>query len=261
MTRALPRTNFNSSRLIRLLADLSVVDEAKSPQDFAERLGEWLDVGDAITLSAALNCSVAGLAPARPGEPAGVATALQAALSAELARLRSALTESITTDGVFKTGKVRIKLPTPAAGATPESAADFAPWHRYYQAHQRDMESNIGLLRNTVRATLSNHSPALRQIAELDAAFVKVLSDRERSLLAMVPSLLEKRFGQLRRAHLAATVDASVADDPTQWLQPGGWLAGFCRELQQVLLAELDLRLQAVIGLIEAFSNEVTRPQ
>jgi hypothetical protein len=256
MTRALPSTNFNSSRLIRLLADLSVVDVAKPQQDFAERLGEWLDVGDAITLSAALNCSAAGLAPARSGEPASVA----AALSAELARLRTALTESITTDGVFKTGKVRIKLPTPAAGATPESAADFAPWHRYYQAHQRDMESNIGLLRNTVRATLSNHSPALRQIAELDAAFVKVLSDRERSLLAMVPSLLEKRFGQLRRAHLAATVDPS-ADDPTQWLQPGGWLAGFCRELQQVLLAELDLRLQAVIGLIEAFSNEVTRPQ
>lgn len=260
MTRALPRTNFNSSRLIRLLADLAVVDDARMPQDFAARLGEWLDVGDAITLSAALNCSVRGLVP--PGEPAGVA----AALSAELARLRTAQTETITTDGVFKTGKVRIKLPTPATGASPESAAEFAPWHRYYQAHQRDMESNIGLLRNQVRAALSNFSPALRQIAELDAAFVKVLSDRERSLLAMVPSLLEKRFGQLRRAHLAAlaarsaTADIS-ADDPNQWLQPGGWLTAFYRELQRVLLAEMDLRLQPVIGLIEAFSNEVTTQQ
>lgn len=239
-----------------MLADLAVVDVAKSPQDFAERLGEWLDVGDAITLSAALNCSVGGLAPARPGEPAGVA----AALSAELARLRCTLSESITTDGVFKTGKVRIKLPTPAAGATPESAAEFAPWHRYYQAHQRDMESNIGLLRTQVRAVLSDFSPALRQIAELDAAFVKVLSDRERSLLAIVPSLLERRFGQLRRAHLAGMADTS-ADDPNQWLQPGGWLTAFCRDLQRVLLAELDLRLQAVIGLIEAFGNEVTRQQ
>lgn len=241
-----------------MLADLSVVDVVKSPQDFAERLGEWLDVGDAITLSAALNCSVGGLAPARPGEPAGLA-----GLQTELARLRAALTESITTDGVFKTGKVRIKLPTPAAGASPESAADFAPWHRYYQAHQRDMESNIGLLRTKVRAALSNFSPASRQIAELDAAFVKVLSERERSLLAIVPSLLEKRFGQLRRAHLAARAgmaDAS-ADDPNLWLQPGGWLTVFCRDLQRVLLAELDLRLQAVIGLIEAFGNEVTRQQ
>jgi hypothetical protein len=122
------------------------------------------------------------------------------------------------------------------------------------------MESNIGLLRTRVRAALSNYSPALRQIAELDAAFVKVLSDRERSLLAMVPALLEKRFGQLLRAHRAALGDPA-ADDPTRWLQPGGWLTVFCRDLQRVLLAELDLRLQAVIGLIEAFGNEVTTQQ
>lgn len=260
MTRALPRTNLNSSRLIRLLADLAVADVATPPQDFAERLGEWFDVGDAITLSAAFNCSVGGLAPGRSGEPAGVSAALQA----ELARLQFALGESITTDGVFKSGKVRIKLPTPVPGATPEAAADFAPWHRYYQAHQRDLDSNIGLLRTNVRAALSNHSPALRQIAELDAAFVKVLSDRERSLLSMVPALLEKRFGQLRQAHLAARAamsDPSAADDPSPWMQPGGWLAAYCRDQQRVLLAELDLRLQPVIGLIEAFSNEVTKQQ
>lgn len=240
-----------------MLADLATVDVAKSPQSFAERLGEWLDVGDAITLSAALNCSVGGLAPSRPGEPSGVAAALQA----ELARLRSALAESITADGVFRTGKVRIKLPTPAAGATPEVAADFAPLHRYYLAHQRDLDANIGLLRTNVRTALANHSPALRQVAELDAAFVKLLSDRERSLLSTVPALLEKRFEHLRRAHLAALGDSPTADSPDRWMLPGGWLAVFCQDLQRVLLAELDLRLQPVVGLIEAFNNEVTKQQ
>jgi hypothetical protein len=36
-------------------------------------------------------------------------------------------------------------------------------------------------------------------------------------------------------------------------------LANFCRELQGVLLAELDLRLQPAVGLIEALSNEVSK--
>jgi hypothetical protein len=35
----------------------------------------------------------------------------------------------------------------------------------------------------------------------------------------------------------------------------------FCRELQAVLLAELDLRLQPVAGLIAALDHEVTRKQ
>jgi hypothetical protein len=52
-------------------------------------------------------------------------------------------------------------------------------------------------------------------------------------------------------------VDNEQPDDPALWMQPGGWLANFCRELQGVLLAELDLRLQPTVGLIEALSNEV----
>jgi hypothetical protein len=45
-------------------------------------------------------------------------------------------------------------------------------------------------------------------------------------------------------------------DQPALWLQAGGWLAHFCQELHTVLLAELDLRLQPTLGLVEALQNE-----
>jgi hypothetical protein len=36
-------------------------------------------------------------------------------------------------------------------------------------------------------------------------------------------------------------------------------LDAFGKELQEVLLAELEVRMQPVVGLIEAFSNEVKK--
>lgn len=254
MTRALPRTNFNSSGLIRILSELSVAENSESPANFAERLSGWFDVTDAITLSAALGQGGTAQIPSgRPGQGG-------AALAGEVERVRAALGESIMADGVSRPGKLRIKSPLPTPG-TDLAAADFSPWHRFYQAYQREMESNVGLLRAHARAALAGRSPAHRQIAALDTALGKVLSDRERSLLGSVPALLEKRFAQLHQAHLAARGDSQATDDPLQWAQPGGWLAVFCRDLQRTLLAELDVRLQPVIGLIEALGNEVTELQ
>ena len=74
-------------------------------------------------------------------------------------------------------------------------------------------------------------------------------------MLATLPSLMEKRFNQLRKAYL----HTQPADDkPALWMQPGAWLARFCTELQTVLLAELDLRLQPAVGLLEALHNQTT---
>ena len=162
-------------------------------------------------------------------------------------------------------GETRIKLPVPQAepGKTgneaSEQTVDYEPYHRFYLAHQREMEANLRPLRATVRQALAQASPTLRQLATLDAALDDVLAAHERKWLATVPGLLEKRFGQLFKAHQQALAETRQADDPAAWMQTGGWLAGFCRELQGVLLAELDLRLQPAMGLIEAFSNEANR--
>ena len=228
-----------------------MIDSGESKQAFAERLGQWLDCSDAIVLHAAHSATnpPAAQCAARP-------TAILA-VGDELARVRTALVGSITKSCSPGDGETRLKWPTPSGGATiaaSDSASAFAPYRRFYVAHQGDMEQRIGALRRSVQKTLARASATLRQLATLDAALDQVLGARERQLLALIPVLLEDRFEQLLAGHRQSLGDPAPADDPALW--PGGWLERFGKELQAILLAELDLRLQPVTGLIEAFGNE-----
>ena len=245
MTRGLKRATFNRSALVRVLSD--TLPEVPDPKyDFGERLGQWLDFSDALTLYSVLNTE------------AGSATPVPTAnidLSDQLARVRRNLADSIHHDGVFspnpESGPARIPFPTPLPNATAENAADFSPYHRYYLAHQRDMNAAITALRANARKALAVQSAAGKQLADLDAAFEKYLSTRERKLLANIPILLGKRFDQRYTEHRAALADDST-DNPATWAQAGGWLEAFCHDAQTVLHAELELRLKPVVGLIAA---------
>ena len=136
-----------------------------------------------------------------------------------------------------------------------EDAKVYAPFRRYHQAHQRDMENNVRSVRAKLRESVSAASPKLQQLVALDAAFDGILVEREARLLSTIPSLMEKRFHQLRKAHL---LTQPTDNNPDLWMKPDAWLARFCTELQTVLLAELDLRLQPAVGLLEALHNEKT---
>lgn len=249
MARGSPRTSFDSSRLIRALSDLVSTDATPPRQSFADRLGQWLDFADAIALFSALNGST--------DAAGGPATAEHPALRDEFARVRGALLDSINTDGVLTPGKARIRLPAPAWHASTPGAADYLPYHRYYLAHQRDMGAAIAPLRASVRAGLAQRAPALRQLAALDGVLDQALAPRERSLLATVPQLLGRHFEQLHQAHRSAL---PTPDDPARWLQPGAWLHTFCQDMRAVLLAELELRLQPVAGLLDALNEVTTQP-
>lgn len=254
MTRELQRATFNRSALVRVLSDTT--PEVTDPKyDFGERLGQWLDFSDALTLYSVLN-SEAGSAASAPPATGG--------LPAQLARVRRTLSESINNDGVFSGEPARIRFPTPLPNASAESAAEFAPYHRYYLAHQRDMSAAIAALRGNARKALAARSPAHKQVAEIDVAFENALSGRERNLLSTIPMLLAKRFAQRLEDH-RNTLAVGASDDPATWTQPGSWLEAFCHDAQAVLLAELDLRLKPVAGLIAALdeageTNEV-KPQ
>lgn len=251
MAQGLPRTRFNSSTLVRVLAHLVDTDAPESKQSFAERLGQWLAFADALSLFSTLDASETEKRERALAAPSPVTGAARQ----ELDRVHAALADSISTDGVVKRGKKQVEWPTPAPRASVESAADYAPYHRYYLAHQRDMHARIGPLRATVRQTLSERSPDLEQLAALDAVMEQALVARERKLLATVPMLLGKRFAHLYAAHQAAAVDAQGADDPQGWMAPGAWLAVFHGEMQAVLRAELELRLQPIAGLIAALDH------
>ena len=241
----MPGTNFNSSRLTRFLADLSIVDDGGSKQAFAERLGQWLNFADAITLNAAHGAT----------SPAAVRSVATTGLEDEFAAARTAWVNSITASCSPLAGETRIKWPAMQPGAAIEAVA-YEPYRRFYLAHQGEMEVAIRPWRSKARQALAQRGGKLRQLAALDGALDKILGARERQLLATVPALLEKRFAQLASAHQRRLAETGQADDPGLWMQPGGWLAEFCNELKMALLAELDLRLQPTVGIIEAISNE-----
>ena len=240
MTRALTRTPFHSSQLIRILADLALLDAVEPGGAFAEKLGLWVAFRDAITLSAALTASPSAT-------PSGARLVAPAAVRAEFDRVRATLVSAMT----------KTSSPAPSLDEPLDVATGYEPYRRYYLAHQRDMEANIRPLRAKVRGVLLKASPALQQLATLDAALDGILAERESKLLATIPLLLEQRFGQLLKAHQQMLLETPQTDHPDFGMRADGWLTRFRHEFQTVLLAELDVRLQPTLGLVEAFNNEM----
>nr|WP_295772884.1 DUF3348 domain-containing protein [Rhodoferax sp.] len=251
MTRALTRTNFHNSQLIRTLADLAVLETTGPAAAFGEKLGLWIGFADAIALTGVHNTNTVEDAPEAALPVAG------ASLGDEFAKMRAGLESAIFKSQAPNTGRTRAELTLPKLEGPLDDVKAYAPFRRYHQAHQRDMENNVRSLRAKVRDGVAKASPALKKLTALDAAFDGILAEREGRLLATVPSLLEKRFNHLRRAYLQTLRDTPQTDDnPDLWMKPGAWLARFCAELQAVLLAELDLRLQPAVGLLEAFQHD-----
>lgn len=220
--------NFSSSRLVRLLGDLTCVEVEPSRQDFAERLSLWLSAVDAVRLGGALQ-SIQACAPQKSANAQSSRSAL---VDDEFHRVRTALVKAITAStSLFQ------------SGAPDETDAEYARYYQRYLDQQRQMELKIGPLRAHVRQVLSTASTPLRQLAAMDAVLEQMLGGREQKLLSTVPVVLERRFEQLRKA------------------KQDGWLRVFGKEWQAVLAAELDVRLQPVVGLIEALGNEVRTHQ
>ncbi len=251
---------------MRALADLELAGSAAASTGFAEKLGLWVSFTDAIALSALHNQTPTQMPGQMPTQgqakaltpPAPTYLAAHAAIADEVAKTRAGLTHLITRRGTLPGGKAHIQLPEPPDTAT-VCAAAYEPYRRFYAAHQREMEASLGPLRARVRAVLARCGPALQQLAALDAALDHILCERESKLLTKVASLLQKRFMHLLRTHQQALQTNGQADTPALWTLDGAWLARFCHELQTVLLAELDLRLQPTLGLLEAYLSE-TKP-
>ena len=218
------RTSLTGSALIRLLARLADVETSDSKQAaFADRLSQWLDWTNAISLSNALG----GDLPNAPSRSSASASAEEV----DCARVRTALAKAIAED---------------AHAASMAMTADFSPHRRRYFARQQAMETSIGPLRARLRARLAAGSPAMAQLAAVDGVMEQTLGARERTLLSSVPVLLQGHFERLRQADLA------TPREPDGGATEGKWPDVFCRDMQDVLLAELDIRFQPVDGLLDA---------
>jgi hypothetical protein len=250
------RRRYTAPALIRLLERLIELDVPPPNGMFGERLGGWLGWTDAIALSAALHAVPA----ATPSAPSRSAPACESA-QRDFDRVRGALARFIADDAEPAADEDAPLAPGPATplGADGVPAAAFAPYRRRYLARQQSMESGIAALRDRVRAVLAGTSPAMARLAALDAVMEQALGAHERGLMAMLPGLLEKRFERLRATHRPMPGARPASDTPVvpdapaaDTSPPGHWMDLLRRDMQAVLLAELDTRLQPVEGLLAA---------
>lgn len=246
------RTNLHSSSLVHFLADHIVSEDVGSSPDLVERMGQWVGVADAIELSAALENIVADQA----GKTNPCAFS---AMKAKFEGARSALAKSIATNCAPELVHARVPLPDRMPNTEPQILDAYVPYQRYYLARQRDLETSIAPLRESVRQALKGLSPALSRLCELDAVFETALTLQERKSLAKVPLLLEKVFVKQIAVYVEALARSGQDDSPDLWNWSRGWVAEFCKDMQCALLAELDVRLQPILGLVEALDQEVNQ--
>jgi hypothetical protein len=244
MVQGSQRTGFTGSALVRLLVRLTGADVRESREAFAERLSQWLGWTDAISLSSALNSAATGMAAMAPANPPPgksaakntVKNAVKGTEEAECERLRAALARAISEEGAFA-------VPLGSAG-------DYLPYRRRYVARQQGMASGIEPLRERLRSALAARSPDLARLAAVDIVMERALGVQEHRLLSALPALLEGHFERLRRAEQASALEAGDPDGAAA--TSSAWLEVFRKDMQEVLLAELDFRLQPIEGLLEA---------
>lgn len=261
IVKAPQRTAFSGPTLIRSLARLTDSDVSEPAQTLSQRLSEWLDWTDAIALSSAIaggGVSVSTVAGTQSVDTAN-------ACESECHRVRSTLVQAIVGDSVL--APVRLnehRRPAKLAhGPQPndatDDAVDYALFRQRCLALQQAMETSIGNLRSRLRVMLAARSPSMARLATVDAAMERALGTREQSLLSGVSVALREHFERLRETAHEQSAQAQ-AEGRSAATQPGAWLEVFRKDMQSVLLAELDLRFQPVEGLLAALRTRSPGP-
>lgn len=223
------------SRLTRLLAAMDVSAGELTHRNFTDQLGQMIDLSDSISLAEALR-SLPRLPFTESDEPA-------LSQRDEFLQARRAMVEFIAKSFVGDGVSPAFALPAVSADADGDGAEDLKLLVRFYSLQQSELETRIAKLRVRVRGSAALSSRKLAQLVALDEALGDTLTMHTRKLFAAIPRLLGERFRQLR----------SHGDE--------AWLDQFHSEMQGLLLAELDLRLQPVLGLVEALDVEVDGKQ
>ncbi|MCV2348286.1 DUF3348 domain-containing protein [Paucibacter sp. Y2R2-4] len=217
-----PLPPFPPESLSRLLRQWSFTPGTPAPA--AERLGSWFSWADAIEISQVLTTS--------SGKAASAAAQTQAAswASTELERLQAELAASFN----------HVELAT-GSEPIPEGATlaeQLATYLQHFAQQQRVIGTCTTTLRMRLRAKLALASDELARLAQLDEYIERAMTAPQLRATAGLGAVLETRA----QKHYAA--------DPLRWRTP------LWTDLQRLLRAELDQKLQPVLGLIEALNTQ-----
>ena len=233
MTQASTHSAPGNSRLVRLLRDLQVADAEVSQQHFGARLARLIDLADSINIAEAH-----GPMRAVTFEPTTVSNA---AVKQQFLRSRTSMMQTVIRAFDPQAGSARGKFPPPETPPPEQDkAAAVEPYLKFYAAQQGQIDANVQRLQTLARESVAGLSPELARLCALDKAMGDSLAGHSRKFFTVIPRLLEQYFEQLPQA------------EPAQWSRLYQQLSA---KMQGLLLAEIEVRLEPVLGLIEA-SNE-----
>ncbi len=238
-----PSAKQSGSPLIQRLHELSVLDDRLPHSRFVATVGKFIDFSEAIPLSEFLSeLRHAAVSHGSHCHSASDNNTGAAGAKAHYIRARGDMMAFIVQSFITEDCPVSLRLPLVSDATYTHEDQGLGSYQRFYALHQREMESSVAKLQASVRGYLSANSPSLAQLVALESRLSEILTVYSRKALAVIPSLLAKRFHYLYF-------------DPPQSVAGGGEgsvLQTFLLEMQSVLLAELDSRLQPTLGLIEA---------
>jgi len=251
MIQTTSSTLLDRSRLVSMLIELSTSKLNSADYNLAERLSSLIGVSGSLDLARALQ-----LLPTEIGKMATSAgMSVEEDVTITCQKMMQLITSSFVAETVVGSADMQIKAPTISAGVRPEVLQTYEPYRRFYSAHQVEMAVGLQSLRQRVRRGVAVETVELHQLATLDMVLDQTLAVHTRKLFNVIPKLLEQRFNLLLEDHLEKN-GVTEDDDPAQWLEPGGWLAFFYHDMRELLLAEFDVRLQPVLGLLEALNEQ-----
>ncbi len=259
-------TSLSSTRLVDLLSGVNNLNIRISQANFAEKFGQMLHFSSAITLSSALED-----APEADFNPADISGN---EIREVFFRMQTDLVRFIAEGFVTSARRGDDRLPTAKSlhahceltgvfsaaykRKTKKHSVVYEPFRKFYLNRQNGLDIKVDHLRSVIRDSISNISPSLAQLARIDQAISESLSGAAAELFAMIPKLLEKRFLHLWDVHGPEFPENPEVTDFEQWMKPGGWISVFCNEMREILLAELEVRLQPVAGMIDSLPETMT---
>lgn len=237
------------SRLIELLSDMTDTHEPISHKNFSLHLSQLIDLSDSFSLSDTFR-GIPRLKPPTPSDDNN-GNIKEAFIQHRSDMVSFVIKSFAATTEVSKP----FRLPELTAEQLSEADTAFDRLHRFYVLQQSDVDAKVMQCRNFVRKNIENHSLAMKQLVTLDVAVANTMAANTRQAFTMVPKLLRIRFQQLLISNSEETIEVDLAGSP---ILP--WFNDFVFEMRQLLLTELDVRLQPVLGLIEAFDEEINTP-
>ena len=233
--------------LLHTLTSLKLLAGGPTPNyNLAERLGDQINLSDSIALARALM----SLDKVKLGDNVSLERPQRQFLNARGGMIRFILRS-------FEPGETSVPFMLPATNrATLDDPTEgVKPYLRFYSLHQSEMDHRVSKLRKSLRCSLALDGPPRSRLAALDRIVDDTFGEYGRHVLGGVTRLLGEHFSTQRQAFLDSA-DAEQLTDPAAWTIEGGWIHGFQQDMQQLLLAELDLRLLPARALLDALETQ-----